>query len=93
MKKINKVFYMEYIVPLVLLIFLTAMYFCVPIIVMPDSTEYYDYLKIFYGISPLADWNVVRGFSLPLILFISTKIFGNNSFGLLTGTFMHIDVM
>ena len=88
MKKINKVFYMEYIVPLVLLIFLTAMYFCVPIIVMPDSTEYYDYLKIFYGISPLADWNVVRGFSLPLILFISTKIFGNNSFGLLTGTFM-----
>lgn len=67
---------------------LTILYFWVPIIVMPDSVEYYEYLNIFYGTAPVSSWNIVRGFGLPVILFVSTKIFGNNPFGLLLGTYV-----
>lgn len=69
-------------------IILVFVYFSFPLIIMPDSTEYYSYLKIFYGIDPISSWNVVRGPILPIILFIITLLFGNTMFGLLLGTFV-----
>ena len=57
-------------------------YFLIPVIIMPDSVEYYGYLDIYYGIKGLSTWSVVRGFTLPTILFVFTRLFGNNLFGL-----------
>lgn len=61
--------------------------------VMPDSTEYYGYLKIFYGQEPMSEWNIVRGPSFPLILFLSTVFFGNNQRGILIGSFILFCIM
>ena len=55
---------------------------------MPDSTEYYGYLKIFYRIEELSNWNIVRGPSFPFILYIITILFSNSSLGLLLGTYI-----
>ena len=68
MKKIknNKTFIIIFIV-------MTVLFLSIPIFFMPDSIEYYRYLRIYYGIEKIANWNIVRGFSLPTILFIFTK--------------------
>ncbi len=77
MKKIrnNKTF-------IIIFILMTVLFLSIPIFFMPDSIEYYRYLRIYYGIEKIANWNIVRGFSLPTILFIFTKILGKNIFAL-----------
>lgn len=80
------------LINLVLITFFLAtlvfVYFCFPTMIMPDSTEYFGYLKILNGEESFSNWNVVRGPSLPLILFVITKIFSNTNFGLTVGTFI-----
>lgn len=71
-----------------LLLIVTIVYFCVPILVTPDSVEYYEYLKIFDGTEPFSSWNVVRGPSLPIILYFGSLIFGNNALGFLATTYL-----
>jgi len=82
----------EKILKKVLLVFLLLViiyiYFSFPVMVMPDSTEYYGYLKIFYGEEGFSNWNIVRGPTLPLILYIITLLFSNSQIGLLIGTFI-----
>lgn len=79
----------KYIVPVfIMFLILTYIYLSFPIMVMPDSTEYYGYLKIFYRIEELSNWNIVRGPSFPFILYIITILFSNSSLGLLLGTYI-----
>ena len=78
---------------LVLFIALGVMYFSYPLMVMPDSTEYYGYLKIFYGQESMSEWNIVRGPSFPFVMFLVTLVFGNNEQGILIGTFIMFAVM
>ncbi len=63
---------------------LTIIYFSVPLFIMPDSAEYYLYLRIFEGIEPVSSWNVSRGPTFPLIIYFGTLIFGNSMVGILT---------
>lgn len=78
---------------LVLFIALGVMYFSYPLMVMPDSTEYYGYLKIFYGQESMSEWNIVRGPSFPFVMFLVTLVFGNNEQGILIGTFIMFAIM
>lgn len=58
------------------------------VVISYDSTNYYSYLEIFNGKRGLKTWNIERGFSFPLIIFIITKIFGNTGSGYLNGIFI-----
>lgn len=73
---------------LVLLFIITVLYFLVPILVTPDSIEYYEYLDIFYGNVPFSNWNIVRGPSLPAVFYIGTLLFGNSTLGFLSTTYI-----
>lgn len=82
----NKKF--KYVIYFAIFILVTLLYFYIPLFVMPDSTEYYSYLKIFYGEVPFSEWNVVRGPTMPVILYIITLLFGNSANGILVGTYV-----
>ncbi len=77
----------------ILFVMLSCFYFSYPLMVMPDSAEYYGYLEIFYGRAPLSTWNIVRGPSFPFILFVFSLIFGNSERGILIGTFVMFLIM
>ena len=47
-----------------------------------------NYLDIFNKVSPFSTWNVVRGFSLPLIFWIFTKVFGSSALGVNIGMYL-----
>lgn len=49
-----------------------------------DGSVYHTYLDYFKGKS-LASWNTIRGFGFPLILFVITELFGDNTKGVLIG--------
>ncbi len=72
----------------VILILMFIFYISFPLMVMPDSTEYYGYLKIFNGEESISNWDVVRGPSFPTILYVITLIFGSSQLGILLGTFI-----
>lgn len=76
------------IVIILIFLLITFLYFSFPLLIMPDSVEYYSYLKIFYGVNSLATWDVVRGPVLPFLLFIITLLFGDSMLGLLLGTYI-----
>lgn len=73
---------------IVLLCIIAYIYFSFPMMIMPDSTEYYGYLKIFYGEEKFANWNIVRGPTLPIIIYIITLLFTRTQIGLLIGSFI-----
>lgn len=73
---------------LLLFAIITILYFCVPLFVMPDSVDYYSYLKILKGIAPLSSWHVYRGPSFPALIFLITSILGDNMFSILSLTYM-----
>src|SRR5574344_2692296 len=53
-----------------------------------DGSWYYNYLKYFRGEESLGEWNTIRGFSFPLILYFITCLFGDNVNGMLFGFYM-----
>ncbi len=69
-------------------IILVYFYFSFLTVVTTDSTIYYKYLDIIKGNIPLKEWNVVRGPTMPLIIYTITKLFGDNTLGFLLGTFI-----
>jgi len=71
-----------------LLLLLTIAYFSVPLFVMPDSVLYYIYLKIFDGIKPISSWNITRGPSFPVIIYLGTLVLGNSMLSILTITYI-----
>ncbi len=77
----------EKIVYLVLIFVFTIFYFVIPLLLTPDSVEYYTYLKIFNGVIPASSWNPVRGPVFPLVIYLGTLAFGDNMLGLLSASF------
>jgi len=88
MKKINKIQIRNIILTIILIGIMGSIYFLFPIMIMPDSTEYCGYLKIYNGEESFSNWNVVRGPSFSTVLFIITKLFSYSNFGILVGTFI-----
>jgi hypothetical protein len=84
----NKMISKKNLAIVVILCIMFVFYISFPIMVMPDSSEYYSYLKIFNGQNSISNWDILRGPSFPSILYIITLIFGNSQFGLLLGTFV-----
>lgn len=82
----------RFIVVLSFVIFLvfTILYFLVPLLITPDSVEYYEYIRIFEGKETFSSWNVTRGPSFPVIVFLGTMIFGNSMLGLLSITYVFL---
>lgn len=80
------------ILKLLLFFFLSSslvfFYFSFLTVVTTDSTIYYRYLEILKGNIPLGQWNVVRGPTMPIIIYTITKIFGDNILGFTLGTFV-----
>ena len=76
------------IVFLIVFIIITIAYFYVPLFVMPDSADYYNYLRILRGTDPISSWGFYRGPSLPTIIYIGTLIFGDNMLGILATTYV-----
>ena len=86
--KIKWYHHKENIVFFLLFFLVTVVYFLIPVFVMPDSVEYYNYLKIFQGVAPMSTWKVVRGPTFPLIVFWGTRMFGDNIRGILMLTYL-----
>ena len=61
---------------ILLLLLLTALFFMVPVLITYDSHGYLSYIDILNGKLPLSSWDVVRGFGLPIYIFLFVKIFG-----------------
>ncbi len=67
---------------------LVFFYFSFLTAVTTDSTIYFRYLEILKGNLPLGEWDVVRGPTMPIIIYTITKIFGDNTLGFTFGTFV-----
>lgn len=80
--------FLKLLIILFLVSILVFIYFSFLTVVTKDSTNYYHYVDIFRGISPLSEWLRVRGPTMPLIIYIFVEIFGDNSLGFLFGTFL-----
>lgn len=67
---------------------ITFLYFYVPISVFPDSVDYYNYMKIFTGLDPIYSWNLIRGPSFPVLIYLFVTFFGGAMVGLLVGSYL-----
>ena len=65
-----------------------VIYFQFSLIVPPDGSSYYWYTSILNGTTPFSEWKVTRGPSFPILLFVATKLFGQNPTGVLIGFFI-----
>ena len=80
--------YFKVIIVTSLLILITYVFFQFNIFITYDSSWYYSYLRYFNGAADFSNWNIIRGPSFPFVMFIITKIFGDNSFGMLIGLYI-----
>lgn len=85
MKKIN---YKFWGISIGLIVLLGLFYFKYSLIVPPDGSDYYYYVRIFDGLNPFSTWETTRGFSFPILLYLFKHLFGDNSLGILTGFFL-----
>lgn len=67
---------------------MTFLFLSVPVAVYPDSLTYFNYLRVFNGLDPISSWELIRGPSLPAVLFIFVSIFGNAMLGMLVGMYI-----
>ncbi len=80
--------YKRLIVILIVILLFALLYFQFSLFVTYDGTGYYWYISILNGITPFETWDITRGPTLPLLLYIFTKLFGNNPVGILIGFFI-----
>lgn len=80
LKKINwKKCSLVFIFLVSLLVITYKMYLSFNVIVTIDSSKYHYYTELLFGNEPMSKWDVERGFSLPLILYLSRILFGDSS--------------
>lgn len=79
--------------PLILLLCLIIFYFEYSVTILWDSAHYMSYVNILERIAPLNTWDVVRGPTFPIIIFLGNILFGKTSQGLLMNTFIYYLIM
>lgn len=79
--------------PILLFLCLIIFYFEYSVTILWDSAHYMNYVNILEGISPLNTWDVVRGPTFPIIIFLGNILFGKTSQGLLMNTFIYYLIM
>lgn len=67
---------------------ITFIFFSYKAYFSPDSCYYYYFSLMFDNTVSFSKWWSVRGFTLPLYLFVSTKLFGNTPMGILIGLYI-----
>lgn len=86
--KINEVDIKKILLISSLFILLVFIYFSFLPVISPDSSNYYFFMKIIAGDIPLSAWNTVRGPGMPFVLYLITRILGDNVNGFLIGSFL-----
>lgn len=75
------------------LLFFTLFYFIYSVSILWDSAHYMTYVSILEGNSGWSTWDVVRGPTFPIIIFLSNILFGKTVQGLLILTYLFYLVM
>lgn len=75
---------------IMLLVVLATLYIFMKftLLITYDGSKYYDYLKYFKGTRDIGQWDTIRGFSFPLIIFLITSIFGSSIKGIVFGFYL-----
>lgn len=61
---------------------ITIVFFSLMPVLTFDSMWYHTYLDIFNGVKPITEWDPTRGLLFPLLIFLSTKLFGYTTQGI-----------
>lgn len=69
-------------VDMLILIALTAIFFSATPVITFDTIWYHSYLDIFSGLKSITQWDPTRGLPFPLLLYISTRLFGYTNQGI-----------
>lgn len=72
----------SYIIDLFFIVFLTLVFFSIMPILSFDTFWYHTYLDIFEGGKSITSWDPTRGLPFPLLIYISTKLFGYTTQGI-----------
>jgi hypothetical protein len=73
---------------LILILISVILFFSFSMILCHDSVHYLSYIEIFEGKQAISTWDVVRGPTFPIIIFISNLLFGKMPQGLLISNFL-----
>jgi hypothetical protein len=73
---------------IIFIFLLFLLFFSFSVIIAYDTSHYMTYVKIFEGLSPFSEWDIVRGPIFPLILFLSNVLFGKSPQGMLVCMFI-----
>lgn len=63
------------------------------VLIYYDSGHYLGLVKILEGKAPMSSWDIVRGPVFPLMIYLSRRVFGTSSYGLLITTFISYALM
>lgn len=74
----------------ILLIVIVLYFICTYPFFTPDSVQYFSYIDFFEGLRPLSEWNPVRGWVFPFILWIGEWIAPNGLGTLVVFTLLYI---
>ncbi len=77
----------------ILLLLLFIFFFTFPVLILYDSAHYMSFVEIFEGKQPFSSWDIVRGPVFPIMIFLSNKLFGKTSIGLLFMYFFYYVIM
>lgn len=78
---------------LILFLLLFIFFFTFPVLILYDSAHYMSFVEIFEGKQPFSSWDIVRGPVFPILIFVSNKLFGETSVGLLFMNFFFYVIM
>ena len=73
---------------IIFLILLVVSFFSATLTITWDSAHYLSYVDIFEGVSPITNWDIVRGPIFPIFIYIGDILFGKSSIGLLCLVFI-----
>ena len=66
---------------IILLMLLVVIFFSIPVVAAPDSSDYISNAHTIFGVTPFSSWKVYRGPTLSLIMRVSFFLFGESAYG------------
>ncbi|MEG0825983.1 MAG: hypothetical protein RR404_00780 [Bacilli bacterium] len=72
---------------------LIIIYFSFSVTITWDTAHYFSFVEIFEGLLPWNSWDIVRGPTFPLLIYISNFLFGKTVQGLLINSFIYYIIM
>src|SRR5574344_893185 len=78
---------------IICILLLVFFYFSFAVTITYDGAMYVYLADIMKGTYPWVNWGIVRGFSFPLLIFLSDLLFGKTAVGLTMLTFVFYVVM